>query len=128
MAQLIEIVFISLTNHENAPMTPVSPAHPRSATAARLALCLLPLALFASGCMMTGPAPTNPYEARMHADFQRDRDNCRAVAEQTMPYVNPKNGNAVSERSYRVEGETQKCMLNRGWNDPRYDGWKAGRS
>lgn len=63
----------------------------------------------------------------MKQAFKRDRANCQRVVEQTTPYVDPKNSRAVGERSYRVEGEVQKCMLARGWNDPRFDGWKAGR-
>jgi hypothetical protein len=42
--------------------------------------------------------------------------------------VDPKNSKAVADRSYRVEGETQSCMLSRGWNNPEHDGWRAGRS
>lgn len=81
-----------------------------------------------AGCNIDGPAPANAYEARLKAQFTEDRDRCRAVAERTTPYVNPRDGKAVADRSYRVEGEIQRCMLARGWNDPEFDGWAAGRS
>lgn len=81
-----------------------------------------------AACNMDGPAPANAYEARLKAQFNEDRDRCRAVAERTTPYVNPRDGKAVGDRSYRVEGEIQRCMLSRGWNDPAFDGWRGGRS
>jgi hypothetical protein len=83
--------------------------------------------LGATACSIDGPPPGNAYEARAKEDFIRDRDRCRAVAERTFPYVNPRNGDAVADRSYRVEGEIQKCMLSRGWNNPEFDGWQHGR-
>jgi hypothetical protein len=92
-----------------------------------LGIAGLVVLMLLAGCNMNGPAPATNYEVRMKEDFTRDRDNCRQVAEQTTPYVDPKNGKAVGERSFRVEGEIQKCMLARGWNNPRFDGWKAGR-
>ncbi len=30
--------------------------------------------------------------------------------------------------STRVEADAQRCMLSRGWNDPRFHGWAQGRS
>jgi len=64
----------------------------------------------------------------MKADFIRDRDRCRAVAERALPYVDARDGDAVANRSYRVEGEIQRCMLSRGWNNPEFDGWADGRN
>lgn len=93
---------------------------------------LCSIAVIAAGaltaCSVDGPRPANVYEAGMKADFIRDRDRCRAVAERALPYVNPRDGDAVANRSYRVEGEIQRCMLSRGWNNPEFDGWADGRS
>ncbi len=86
------------------------------------------LAAAASGCTATGPRPVNRWEARQHDAFQNDRDRCRSVAERMHRYVDPRDGDAVAERSFRVEARAQECMLARGWNDPEFDGWKAGRS
>lgn len=80
-----------------------------------------------AGCSVDGPPPANAHEARIKADFVRDRDRCRGLAERTTRYVDPRDGDAVADRSYRVEGEIQRCMLSRGWNNPEFDGWAHGR-
>lgn len=85
------------------------------------------LTLVLAGCANVA-APTTPEEGRLQAQFAADRERCRAVAERTFSYVDPRNGTAVSERSIKVEADTQRCMLSRGWNDPNYDGWRKGRS
>ncbi len=64
----------------------------------------------------------------MHDAFQRDREACRGVAETATDYVDAEDGDAVARRSMRVEAETQGCLLARGWNDPDFGGWQAGRS
>lgn len=88
-----------------------------------LALTLLTIA----ACSTTGPIPQTAAEARQHAQFQRDRDQCRRVAEARFDYVDPNKPEAVARRSMRVEAALQSCMLNRGWNNPAYDGWADGR-
>jgi len=92
---------------------------------------LTSIAVIAAGaltaCSVDGPPPANAYEAGVKADFIRDRDRCRAVAERALSYVNPRDGDAVADRSYRVEGEIQQGMLSRGWNNPEFDGWADGR-
>ena len=90
---------------------------------------LLPLivVLAVGGCQMNGPTPITPSERAVHGAFQRDRALCQRVAEQTTPYVGPADEGAVAGRSYRIEGEIQKCMLSRGWNDPNFDGWGSGQ-
>ncbi len=90
-------------------------------------LPLLGTTLIIAGCNLDGPPPANAYEARIRADFIRDRDRCRAAAERRNPYVDPRNGDAVGARSYRVEGDIQACMLSRGWNNPEHDGWRDDR-
>ena len=89
------------------------------------AVVLLAVAVQA-GCS-SGPSPATPEERRLHARFQADRDRCREVAERSIAYVDAKDAPAVAQRSQRVEADTQRCMLSRGWNDPRFDGWKQGR-
>lgn len=91
-------------------------------------LALLFLTALLSACAVPGPVAEDGPEAGMRAAFKRDRDLCRANAERRIPYVDPKDSKAVGDRSYRVEGETQACMLSRGWNNPEHDGWRAGRS
>lgn len=91
-------------------------------------LLLTWVCLHLSGCITNGPQPVTSSEQAAYAAFQRDRDACRGVGEQSISYVAPKDGKAVADRSIRVEAETQKCMLSRGWNDPRYDSWAKGRS
>jgi hypothetical protein len=86
------------------------------------------VALTLGACSVYGPRPTNPYEARVRAEFIRDRDRCRSVAERMNPYVDPREQDAVGARSYRVEAETQACMLSRGWNNPEHDGWRDDRN
>lgn len=98
-----------------------------NASRMRLAAALLATSLLGA-CATLGPAPANEAEAALKAEFRRDRDLCRANAERRIPYVDPKDSKAVGDRSYRVEGETQSCMLSRGWNNPEHDGWRAGRS
>ena len=80
-----------------------------------------------TGCQMTGPTALTPSERAIHGAFQRDRALCQRVVEQTTPYVDPADAAAVAARSYRIEGEIQKCMLSRGWNDPKVDGWTSGQ-
>lgn len=89
-----------------------------------LALALVTLA----ACSTTGPVPRTAAEVKLHAQFQRDRDNCRRVAEARFDYVDPNKPDAVARRSMRVESAIQACMLRRGWNNPAYDGWADGRS
>jgi len=84
-------------------------------------------AVILAGCQMNGPTPITPSEQAMHGAFQRDRALCQRVAEQTTPYVDPADETAVAGRSYRIEGEIQKCMLSRGWNDPDFNGWASGQ-
>jgi hypothetical protein len=79
-------------------------------------------------CVTNGPAPVIGERRAAYAAFQRDREACRAVAEQFFAYVDSKDGRATAEHSIRVEADTQRCMLARGWNDARYDGWAFGRS
>ncbi len=81
-----------------------------------------------SACVTTGEPPGTAAEHAAHAAFQRDRDVCRSVAERSIAYVDPRDGKAVADRSIRVEADIQRCMLSRGWNDPRFDGWNKGRS
>jgi hypothetical protein len=89
---------------------------------------LLVVALLATAaCSTTGPIPRDAAEAREHAEFQRDRDRCRRVAEMSIDYVDPAKPAAVARRSQRVEAAIQSCMLRRGWNNPEYDGWADGR-
>ncbi len=90
--------------------------------------CILLAAAGATGCATTSPPPLAPEAAYDRAAFARDRDTCRSVAERSTPYVDPKDGRAVVARQMHVEGETQKCMAYRGWNDPTFDGWRGGRS
>lgn len=73
-------------------------------------------------------APTTYAERALHDQFGSDRKRCYEVAERSLSYVDPKDGRAVAERSIKVEADVQRCMLSRGWNDPRHDGWKDGRS
>lgn len=91
-----------------------------------LLLALPPLALL--GACATPAPPMNGYEQGQQHAFNRDRDACRDVAEHSIAYVDPRDGARVSERSMRVEADIQRCMLSRGWNDPRFDGWRGGRS
>lgn len=63
---------------------------------------LLLLAL--AGCAPLA-TPQSPEDARVHARFQADRERCRQVGERTFADVDP-----------------------RGWNDPRFDGWRQGKS
>lgn len=74
------------------------------------------------------PSPSTDAERSAHDRFRADRQRCTEVAERSLSYVNPKDGRAVADRSIKVEADVQRCMLSRGWNDPRHDGWKAGRS
>lgn len=80
-----------------------------------------------AGCQLNGPTPITPSEQGIYRAFQRDRALCQRVAEHTTPYVDPADETAVAGRSYRIEGEIQKCMLSRGWNDPDFDGWASGQ-
>ncbi len=91
------------------------------------ALALWP-ALLLAGCVTNGPEPRTAQERAAYAAFQRDRDACRAVAENSAPYVPAGDSRGAADRSTRVEADAQRCMLSRGWNDPRYDGWAQGRS
>lgn len=105
--------------------------HPRAILRAMFGVWLL-CAVGTVWILLSACAPKEEvgrgYGFDLKREFKRDRENCQRVIEQTTPYVDPKDGRAVATRSYRVEGEVQKCMLSRGWNDPRFDGWKAGRS
>lgn len=89
-----------------------------------------PLSLFVgialTGCSV-GAAPMSEAESAMYERFRADRQRCTEVSERAISYVDPKNGAAVAERSIKVEADVQRCMLSRGWNDPRHGGWKAGR-
>lgn len=87
----------------------------------------LAAALLLGGCSVDGPRPETSWEMVEKQAFLRDRDRCRAVAERTIPYVDAGKKGAVAQRSYRVEGEIQGCMLSRGWNNPAFDGWRDGR-
>lgn len=88
---------------------------------------MLLLVTVLSGCEVAGPPPTNRWEAIQYDDFQNDRERCRSVAERSYRYVNPRDGEAVAQRSIQVEARTQECMLARGWNNPEFDGWRDGR-
>lgn len=94
---------------------------------ARSPRSLAAVLLLLGGCNVDGPHPETQWEAAEKRAFIRDRDRCRAVAERTIAYVDPKKEGAVASRSYRVEGEIQGCMLSRGWNNPEFDGWRDGR-
>lgn len=89
---------------------------------------MLVLCLAAGGCSTTGPTPQTPEEIVAHAAFQRDRAACLSVAERSWPYVDVKDARGVARRQMEVEADAQRCMLTRGWNDPKFDGWSAGRS
>lgn len=89
------------------------------------AVAIAPAILLAA-CGVSEAPPRTAGQAALREAFRRDRERCQAVAERTIPYVNPRDGDAVATRSYRVEGEIQGCMLARGWNNPEFDGWKDG--
>lgn len=79
------------------------------------------------GCAKVG-ASMSPAEATLNARFQPDRENYREVSERTVDYVDPRDGRAVSGRSIKVESDIQRCMLSRGWNEPRQGGWRYRKS
>ncbi len=95
-----------------------------------LILATLPLATLSAGAgaCAGNPSPSGSYGARIKAEFRHDRERCQRTAERIIPYVDPRDGDAVATRSFRVEGEIQRCMLSRGWNNPEHGGWRKGRS
>jgi hypothetical protein len=66
-----------------------------------------------SGCV-AGLPPTNRWEAIQYDDFQNDRDRCRSVAERSYRYVDPRDGEAVAQRSIQVEARTQGVRAGAG--------------
>jgi len=85
------------------------------------------VATLLSACT-ANPPPANEAERAVFDRFRQDRLRCAEVAERSLAYVDPRDGRAVADRSIRVEADVQRCLLSRGWNDPRHEGWRAGRS
>lgn len=70
---------------------------------------------------------STPQGRAAYEAFQRDRDACQEIAERITPYSDRYVAFSGTFRDDWIESQMQHCMIARGWNDGRADGWDRGR-